>query len=160
MKLYFLRHGLADHPDWHGPDAERPLTKEGQKIMKAQSRRLALFGLQPDLILHSPLVRCRQTAEIIARELKAGNRVRAEARLSPGFDFAGLIQLLVENEQVDELMLVGHAPDCGAVAGKLIGGGALKFGKGSLACVKLDRLGPRPSGTLHWLVSDDLLTAD
>lgn len=160
MKLYLVRHGIADHPDWRGSDNDRPLTKDGLKKMKAQGRRLTALGVKPDLILHSPLARAQQTAAVVAHEMELENRLRAERRLRPGFDFALLLELLAEQTGLNELMLVGHAPDCAEVAGALMGGGELKFGKGSVACLKLDLEEARPRGVLHWLATDDLLTAE
>jgi phosphohistidine phosphatase len=128
--------------------------------MRAQAKRLAALGVKPDLILHSPLARARQTAEIIAKALDREHHLRLEPRLSPGFNFALLTELLAEHAGLAELMLVGHAPDCNAAIEPLIGGGALKFGKGSVACIKVDLQGARPHGVLHWLATDDLLIAE
>ncbi len=61
MRLYFLRHGKADWPDWTGPDEERPLTPEGKKEVHAVAQLIVRLKIAPDLILTSPLVRARQT---------------------------------------------------------------------------------------------------
>ncbi len=67
MKLYLTRHGIAiDHiggeikNDW-----QRPLTEEGRKETKAVASALKKIGIRADLIVSSPLIRAKQTAEII-----------------------------------------------------------------------------------------------
>ena len=82
MKLYLLRHGKADWPNWNQPDDERPLTEEGKKEVAAVAKFLARLEITP-IILTSPLPRASQTAEIAGKYLKA--RVRTEPLLAPGF---------------------------------------------------------------------------
>ena len=93
MRLYFLRHGLADWPEWDvARDHERPLTKDGLKKMKAEAKAMATLDLQLDAILSSPYTRAYQTADIVAREL--GLEVQIEPLLAPGFDFERLSELV------------------------------------------------------------------
>ena len=159
MLLYFVRHGLANWPAgaWPGNDAERPLTPEGERIIRAESAALARLGLRPDLILHSPLVRARQTAEIIAEALGLSDRLREHELLSPGFDRKALKKLLREHAGREALMLVGHAPDMGAVVQSLTGG-AVKFKEGTVALVKIEKPDAKPEGTLVWLAPAELLS--
>src|SRR6266540_1393583 len=83
MKLYFLRHGEADWPNWKKPDDERPLTKRGKREMRDVAKFLDRLKVRPDLIVTSPLPRAAQTAEIAADYLKA--KVRKDESLAPGF---------------------------------------------------------------------------
>ena len=122
MELCFLRHGLAGRrSEWKGDDDKRPLTEEGMAQTAREAVGLGKLGLVPDLILTSPLVRARQTAEIAARELGIANRVAVDERLGYGFRRKKLRELLSEHAGVNRLMLVGHEPDFSAVIGKLIG---------------------------------------
>ncbi len=155
MRLYFLRHGLADRSAWNGPDFERPLTPQGMARMHAEGRKLAAIGLKIDRILTSPLRRARQTAEITAEHLHAPLEV--EARLAPGFDIRRLEQILDEHPG-ETLLLVGHEPDCSMTVGALIGGGGVVCKKGSLARVDLYTLHP-PRGALVWLLPPKALAA-
>src|SRR6266436_10073244 len=61
MKLYFLRHGEADWPDWKKSDDERPLTDFGKKEVRDVAKFLARLNVRPDLIVTSPLPRASQT---------------------------------------------------------------------------------------------------
>ena len=69
MRLYFLRHGAADWPDWKKPDDERPLTKAGRKEVHEVGELLTALRVQLDVILTSPLPRAAQTADIAAEHL-------------------------------------------------------------------------------------------
>ncbi len=158
MRLYFLRHGIADHPGWNGPDTERPLNPEGVESMQKEAKRLAKIGIEPGLILYSPLVRCRQTAELVAVALDATDRMRAEPKLAPGFTRGDLTPLLQANAAAAELMFVCHSPDCDEVLRALVGGPSLHLGKGAIACVDIDEINARTTGKLKWLATRKLLT--
>ena len=69
MRLYFLRHGAADWPDWTQPDDERPLTEAGRRELDQVGEFLARLEAAPNLILTSPLPRAAQTAAIAAQHL-------------------------------------------------------------------------------------------
>jgi phosphohistidine phosphatase len=143
MRLYFLRHGAADWPDWKQPEDERPLTKAGRKEMHEVGEFLAALKVQPDLILTSHLPRAEQTADIAAEHLKV--RVREEKLLAPGFRIEDLTRLLRKYpEQV--LMLVGHEPDFTLVIAALTGG-SVKLSKAGVALVDLNL----QKGKLLWL---------
>src|SRR3954468_7674417 len=67
-ELYFIRHGLAEERGEAWPDdAKRPLTDEGMSRMRKAVRGLSRMGVSIDVVLTSPLVRTRQTAEIAPR---------------------------------------------------------------------------------------------
>jgi phosphohistidine phosphatase len=158
MLLYLVRHGLANWPTgaWPGSDAERPLTPEGEQIIRAEGAALARLGLQPELILHSPLVRARQTAGLLAEALGLSDRVHAHELLSPGFDHKALKKLLREHAEREALMLVGHAPDMANVVERITGG-AVKLKEGTVAHVKIEKPDEKPEGTLVWLAPAELL---
>jgi phosphohistidine phosphatase len=149
MKLYFLRHGKADWPDWTKSDDERPLTKKGAKEVRKVARFLAELDVAP-LILTSPLPRASQTAAIAAEVL--GLELREEKNLKPGFDARKLAKV-VENFSTGDLMLVGHEPDFSQTIAELTGG-ATKLSKAGVALVELDP--PTMSGRLLWLLPPKL----
>ncbi len=144
MRLYFLRHGAADWPDWKKPDDERPLTKAGRKEMHVVGEFLGTLKAQPDVILTSPLPRAAQTADIAAEHLKV--RVREEKLLAPGFGSEDLRRLRKKYPQ-QVLMLVGHEPDFTCVIGALTGA-RLKLSKAGVALLDLEGT----KGRLLWLL--------
>lgn len=145
MKLYFLRHGKADWPNWDKPDDERPLTKKGAKEMRRMAKLLRKLGVTP-AVWSSPLPRAVQTAEIVAECLCAD--LKQERALGKGFNAAKLREIIKRND-VDELMIVGHEPDFSAVICALTGGD-VKLGKGGLARVDIEVADD--AGRLVWLI--------
>ena len=155
MRLYLLRHGLADWPGWDpARDDERPLTKAGIAKLRAEARALERLDLGLDAILSSPFARARETAEIVAARL--GLDVTLEPALAPGFDAKGLRSLLQRHAGASALLLVGHEPDFGRTIGALVGGARIALKKGGLARVDLASV-ERPSATLVWLLAPKLL---
>src|SRR5436853_7070712 len=66
-ELYLIRHGIAEERGDRWPDdAKRPLTEDGIDRLRKEARGLARLGISIDLVLTSPLVRTKQTAEIVA----------------------------------------------------------------------------------------------
>lgn len=145
MKLYLLRHGEADWPDWDKPDDERPLTERGIKEMKKVAKFLEKLDLKLDQIVTSPLPRAKETAEIVADRLKLD--LKQDRILAKGFDVPGLNRLLHKYPGAS-LMVVGHDPDFTEVIGTLTGA-AMKLSKAGLALVDLDAVAM--DGRLLWL---------
>ena len=107
MKLYVLRHGIAADVGPAGMgDAGRPLTQEGIEKMEAEARGLARLGVRVEVLLSSPLVRARQTAEIVARELRV--EVQLADVLAFGTDTRELLDLLGQHHRAESVMVVGH----------------------------------------------------
>ena len=153
MRLYFLRHGIADWPDWDpARDHERPLTKDGLKKMKEQARTLADLDVKFDAILSSPYTRAYQTADIVAGKL--GLEVKTEPLLAPGFNSDKLAEIVKSFADDQALLLIGHEPNFSMVIAELIGGGRVQLKKGALARVDVNR---ELQGELVWLLQPKLL---
>ena len=156
-RLYFLRHGLADRSAYTGTDdGRRPLTAAGRRRLARQAENLAAMGWRADLFLTSPLLRARQTAEIVAQGLELEDRVEVEPALACGFGPGDLAPLLARYQDLDSLVLVGHEPDFSYTVSALTGGGDLVCKKGSLIRVDLHRWDP-PAGELVWLIPPRVL---
>jgi phosphohistidine phosphatase len=115
MRLYLVRHAEAAPGT---PDELRPLTAHGREAARALGKRLRDEAGAVDAVLSSPLLRARQTAEAIAREL----RLEAEPveLLSPGASEADLLAAIDGRGAI--VVAVGHQPDCGKIAAALRGG--------------------------------------
>ena len=124
--IWLLRHGDAE--DGAGkPDAERELTKKGERQSRDAGRAMKAIGVKLDVCLSSPKVRARQTAELACAEL--GASIELDERLAGG-DFDPL-ELAAGR---GEVLLVGHEPDFSrAVA--IVTGSRVKLKKGGLAAV-------------------------
>jgi len=156
MKLYFLRHGIAEEHRPGLPDGERHLTPEGVEEMRAVGRALKLLELELDTVLTSPLVRARDTARLAAEALGLEDRVREEIRLASGCGFQDLAAALEGVPEKARVLLVGHEPDFSTLISQLIGGGAVRMKKASLASVDAPRIAPG-AGELRWLLTSGQL---
>ncbi len=110
-----------------------------------------------DLILTSPLTRCRQTADIVALALGLTGAVTIAPELAPGFELDDLESMLAAHGPSLTVMLVGHEPDFSDAVSRLTGGSRLLFKKGGLARVDLYRWFPEPRGELVWLLPPKVL---
>jgi len=155
MQLYFVRHGRAEDRDlWPAPDHLRPLTADGINRMQAAAKIMRKLEIAPVTVLTSPLVRARQTAEIVAEALDCG-LVETQA-LAPGFGVSALAELLPAYPDADSLLLVGHEPDFSLTVESLMAGGRVTVKKGSL--IRVDLFSPDPPrGTLAWIIPPKML---
>lgn len=126
--------------------------------MAAAVGGLAAQGCVLDLIVTSPLVRARQTADILAKGLPGHPRVTEaswlEPDVSPEDAAAGLARIV----RASRVALVGHEPGLGALAGWLLAAAApLPFKKGAVACYSPEVWPPDPPVTLAWFVTARML---
>ena len=157
-RIFFLRHGLADRSAYTGSDDRlRPLTPAGIERLELTAQKLGALALGCDLILTSPLTRCRQTAEIVAPALGLADKVEIAPELAPGFGLEALESALKPHGRQETVLLVGHEPDFSAAVSRLTGGARLLFKKGGLARVDLYRGFPAPRGELVWLLPPKVL---
>jgi phosphohistidine phosphatase len=159
MKVYFLRHGIAIEPSsWNGKDFDRPLTREGCMRMEHEAKAIADLSLDLDLIVTSPLLRAKQTAEIVAARLNMRNKLVDDVRLADGFNLERLGTILSLHADAKSLMLVGHEPTMSATIGHAIGRASIELKKAALAGVEFfDAASPR--GTLFYLIPPKVLVA-
>jgi phosphohistidine phosphatase len=158
MLLYLIRHGKAAA----GPiDAERALTADGIAEMRRVARRLAKLGVAFDATLTSPLVRARETADVLAEAGIAG-AVEECAALAPGGTLEQALDRVARASArgAGRIALVGHEPGLSEWAARLAGAppGALELKKGGVVGRELpDRSPVEGRATLFWLTSPKLL---
>ena len=161
MILYIIRHAWAGHygdPEWPN-DFDRPLTAKGRKRFAAMTAVLVARGMAPTLIATSPLVRCRQTAEVLAEASGPAARLVELDALEPGRDPEALVKWTTgQAKEHEEIAWVGHAPDVGRMTGRLIGQGAwIRLAKGAVAAIDFDDQLEPGSGELRWLLTAKML---
>ena len=150
-----MRHGVAEDTKSGGRDADRRLTEEGREKLRRVLERAHSAGVQPTLILSSPLKRAVETAEIAARELAyEGKILRAEA-LSPGSSPQAVWEEIRKYRDEKAILLAGHEPLFSATVGWMLGStrAMVDFRKGALVRIDFDRLGSEPSGVLQWMIT-------
>jgi phosphohistidine phosphatase len=153
MELYLIRHG--DAVPQHAPgiknDADRTLTEEGKKELKRIAAGLAKVAEPPQIILTSPLIRARQTAEIVCQAFNLpGHVLQEDGRLSAGASPQNILELLQTLTQ-ERVALVGHEPDFSRFISWLICGqarGNVAMKKGGVA--RIDFAGDQSE--LVWLL--------
>lgn len=162
MDLYIIRHAWAGQfgdPAWPN-DSQRPLTDEGRERFAKMAKRLVEIGVTPDLIATSPMVRCVQTAEILAKAVGDNAQVVEREELLPGGDAESLIAWTAKQARHHEqIAWVGHAPDVGYLAAALHGRGArmIHFSKGAVAAIRFEGSPSSGGGELRWLVTAKIL---
>lgn len=165
-ELLLLRHGIAEERSPDRVDAERELTAAGRVRTRAVLERAVGLGLRADRLLSSPLARARQTGEI-AREAGLAPALELAQALEPGGDPLPLLPVwLTQAEGAAaapcRLVLVGHEPDLGLLAARLLGAppGAIALRKAGLALLRLPVVptGAALAGTarLEWLMRPKL----
>jgi len=146
MNLYLLRHGIAVDPSKSGGgrDAERPLLPKGRRRLRQIARAMGALKIRFDLILSSPYVRARQTAEIVAKSLKRRKQLKFSDELIPGGNPKLLIQQLNDLQPGPEnVLLVGHEPYLSKLIALLASGNtgmAIDLKKGSLCKLEVETL--------------------
>ena len=161
MELYLLRHGdAADRlTGGYARDEERPLTERGREEARAAALALRELRARPDQVITSPLVRARQTAQIVAEITGPPHGLRIADALAPGGRPEVVAMLLAEMPADSAVVLVGQMPDLGELAGWLLWNdplATLPFRTGGL-CRITAPTPPGPGGDLRWFLPPKLL---
>jgi phosphohistidine phosphatase len=159
LELYLIRHGVAEErgKDWPD-DSKRPLTPDGITRLRKSARGLNALGIGFDQIVTSPLTRTRQTADVIAEELKDHPPIATSDALAPAGSSAAVIQEITRHVRKARVALVGHEPNLGELAAQLIGARApLEFKKGGMCRIDFDMLPPKGGGMLRWFLTPKML---
>jgi phosphohistidine phosphatase len=163
MELYLMRHAQAVEPAKKGfeIDADRTLLPAGQARARAVAHGLQQLNRSFNIIVTSPYVRARQTAEIVAKVLEAEDRLIVSNHLAPTGRAADLIaELHRRYSYLDQVLLVGHEPYLTQLASKLITGNmglALTLKKAGLIKLRVDALRHGRCATLEWLIPPRVL---
>jgi phosphohistidine phosphatase len=158
-ELYLIRHGLAEDQGGAWPDdTKRPLTGEGMARLRKIARNLARLGVSIDVLLTSPLVRTRQTADIVAAAFDPRPAIVAIDALAPGGTQQAVLAELEKHTRKMHIGLVGHEPGIGELAAKLIGlRHPLEFKKGAVCRIDVSALPPTGPASLRWFATPAML---
>jgi len=148
-----VEHGAAGYEK----DSERPLTGKGERKVWMIAEAMEAMKISFDLILSSPLVRARQTAEIVAEALKAKKRLELTDTLAPQESAEPLVEFL--NDQRPEpadVLLVGHEPFLSGLISLLLSGdyeSGILLKKGGFCKMSVNELRHGKCATLEWLLT-------
>jgi phosphohistidine phosphatase len=130
MRVFLVRHAEAAPGE---PDELRTLTPTGRAQARQLGSRLAADGVRPAVVLTSPLLRARETAGELARA--TGTQAQPDERLKPGATAADVRAAVTGRGQ--DVVVVGHQPDCGRIAADLTGGDEPPFPAGGMVVIEL-----------------------
>jgi phosphohistidine phosphatase len=159
MNLYLLRHGIAIDPSMpdFAKDTERPLTPKGKRRLRQIAGAMGELKISFDLILSSPYVRAKQTAEIVAKILKRKKKLKFSDELTPGGNPKSLVQQLNElRPKPKNILLVGHEPYLSKLIALLTAGSPnmqIDLRKGSLCKLETESLRYARCATLVCLLA-------
>ena len=159
-ELYLIRHGLAaERGDQYPDDTKRPLTARGIQRMKREGTALVALDVAFDVILASPLVRTRQTAEAVASAFREPPPIVNLASLAPGGTHNAIVDdLAKQSHRRKRIALVGHEPGIGELAARLLGlRKPIEFKKGAICRIDIAALPPTGNGQLKWFLTPRIL---
>lgn len=142
ITLVLMRHGVAEDPDARATDAERELTADGLHAAAQAARGLVALGVRPDVVVTSPLIRCRQTAGLVADA--AGCALDDDLRLAPGMTTDDLLEVVLDHPDARVIVCCSHQPGLTYALDALTGCGNVGFHRPQAAVVSLRA--PRPGG--------------
>jgi len=159
VELYLIRHGIAAERGENFPDdTKRPLTNEGAQKLRKEAKALVVLDLTFDVILTSPLVRTRQTAELVAAAFHNPPPIVTMASLAPGAAHTAIMEELSKQHRRHRIALVGHEPGIGELAGRLLGvRRPLEFKKGAVCRIDVSALPPAGPGQLRWFLTPRIM---
>ena len=152
-ELYIVRHAIAAErgDDWPD-DNKRPLTEKGIARFKDGLGGLNWLDVGLDEIFSSPLVRAKQTADLLAAGISGKANVKLLPALAPGHSPKEVMEELSHVAKRRRIALVGHEPGLGELAAHLLGAKRpLEFRKGGVCRIDLQGLTEQRSGLLIWL---------
>ncbi len=162
MKLYFLRHAIAEDKNVSGRDPDRQLTSEGMRQMKEAAQGMKKLGLVFDRVVSSPFVRARQTAEIACKGVGYKGTLEFHRFMEPTANFRDLERGMRDFGEEDRVLLVGHQPSLGDFISHMVSARAdlsLNVGKASLCLVETGDEADVPPGELKWMLTAKQLAA-
>ncbi|MEE8409989.1 MAG: phosphohistidine phosphatase SixA [Myxococcota bacterium] len=155
LSVYLLRHGRAE-AGGSKADADRALTEEGQAEVQAAARALGLQGVTFDWGLSSPLLRAKQTAELVWKELGLSAPLETVKALACGAAPAAVVAEIARVADDGAVLVVGHMPDLVHVAGYLLrpdGGSIAGFVPGAMIRIDFANGARKGAGRLEWMRS-------
>jgi phosphohistidine phosphatase len=161
MELLIVRHAIAFERDrcrWRD-DSARPLSPAGRRRARKAAAGLKEFSESPDRLLTSPLIRARQTAQILT-DVAGWPQAEEAPELAPGAPALAVLTLLGK-ERSKLVAVVGHQPGLGQLlTACLLGDGGslpIEMKKNAVACVSFEGSPRAGHAALKWLATPRML---
>ena len=161
MDVILFRHGIAvDANNWKGDDSTRPLTPEGADRTKQGAQGLSRLKVQPDHVFSSPLVRARQTAELVKAQLAVPTKIELVEDLLPDAPPDALLARLANLPARSVVLCVGHEPHLSTTLSVMISGktaASIEMKKAAACGVGFVGVPKAGVGVLQWLLPPRIL---
>lgn len=120
-KLYIIRHAKSSWKDSELDDFERPLNKRGKQNAPFMGDKLKEKHVVPDIVISSPALRAKTTAEIIAKKVNYKKEIVYDNDIYEA-DITTLHNIFtkVDNEN-GTVFLFGHNPELNMLAEVYVG---------------------------------------
>lgn len=123
-QLTLIRHAKSSWDEAGVKDRDRPLNERGERDAPLMGRRLMARGARPTLILTSPAVRARRTAQVIAREIGYPQEfLQREEDLYLASPDEIVAVIARQDSSFRDLIVCGHNPGLTELANRLTGAG-------------------------------------
>lgn len=162
MRVYILRHAIAEPSRPGLADSKRELTAEGRKELQRVVLGLRKLKIRPDVILSSRYRRAWDTALIAAEALQDPPQVLEFDPLIPAGSPPEIWTGLRKFSSESSVMLVGHEPLLTQFAAFLLASPMLDLKLKKSGFIRIDVEDPHakpPAGTMRWLLSPEHLEA-
>jgi phosphohistidine phosphatase len=153
MNVYLVRHAHAVGAD---EDPVRPLSPRGRDQVLALADFLRRSGqFLPVEVWHSPLMRSRQTAELLVRQMRLAAPLTLMPDLEPEDDPRAALRRI--RATTHSVAIVGHEPHLSALATLLIGSRSALPLFVMKKCAALAFEGLEAHWSVRWHISPDLI---
>ncbi len=149
MEVILIRHAKAETRDANSwpDDDQRPLTAEGRAEQRAAARAMKKMGIKFDFLVTSPLLRARETADIVAKGYRWTESPQIAETLGHEYSVSAVVKLLAKFPPDSAVALVGHEPDFSNLTSALISKDSdvnIAFKKSGVVGIEFD--GPAEAG--------------
>jgi phosphohistidine phosphatase len=170
MNLLVIRHAIAEDKDAFAAtgrsDDQRPLTEEGRTKMRRAAEGLRTIVPRIATLASSPLVRARETAEIVAPALRV-SRVEIVEALRPERSYDAMLEWLRQRAAPNEdesrtIAIVGHEPHLSGLVTWLMTAkteSRIELKKGAACLLRFGNAPAAGEGELRWALTPAQLRA-
>jgi phosphohistidine phosphatase len=160
-ELLIMRHAKSDWGTGLSSDQERPLSSRGVKTAKKMGKFLTRVGAVPDLILSSPAVRARTTAELAGRSGKWSATIEIVQSFYGGSWNDVVEGVIAGGSRAERILVAGHEPTWSDLVGVLTGGSHVAMPTAAVSCIAIigkswSKLGPG-CAELQWHVTPKMI---
>jgi phosphohistidine phosphatase len=149
MEVILIRHAKAEtrDPNSWPDDDQRPLTAEGRAEQRAAARAMKKMGIKFDFLVTSPLLRAKETADIVAKGYRWPDAPQVADEMGHDYAVAAVVKLLAKFPPDAAVALIGHEPDLSRLTGALVTkGGDLNIAVKKSGVVGIEFDGPAEAG--------------